>query len=57
MQVLVFRGPDYLKEEDYEYINKPEGDITNFRGRERILYKSEEVFTQDYIGGLVILKQ
>lgn len=51
-----YRGPDNLKEGDYEYINRVEGDITNFRGQEQILYKGEKVFTQDYIGGLIIQK-
>jgi len=51
-----FRGPDYLKEGDYEYVNKVEGDIADFSGREQILYKGEKVFTQDYIGGLIIQK-
>lgn len=51
-----FRGPDNLKEGDYEYINKIEGDIINFRGQEEILYKGEKVFTQNYIGGLIIQK-
>lgn len=51
-----FRGPDNLKEGDWEYINKTEGDITNFRGQEYILYKGEKVFVQDYIGGLIIEK-
>ena len=51
-----FRGPDSFKEEDYEYINKVEGDITQFKGRESILYKGEEVFIHDYIGELVVSK-
>lgn len=51
-----FRGSGYLKEGDYEYINKVEGDIANFRGEEQILYKGEKVFAQDYIGGLIIQK-
>ena len=49
-----FRGPDYFKQGDYEYINESEGDITNFKGREKILHQGEEVFVQDYIGGLII---
>ena len=44
------------KEGDYEYINKVEGDITNFNGKEKIFYRDGEVFVQDYIGGLIILK-
>lgn len=51
-----FRGPDSLKEGDYEYINKVDGDISQFRGRESILYKGEEVFLHDYIGELVVSK-
>ncbi len=51
-----FRGPDNFREGDYEYINKVEGDVTNFKGQEQILYKGEKVFAQDYIGGLIIQK-
>lgn len=51
-----FRGPGYLKEGDFEYINKVEGDIANFRGQEQILHKGEKVFAQDYIGGLIVQK-
>jgi len=49
-----FRGLDHFKQGDYEYINKVEGDVKSFRGTERILYKGEEVFRQDYIGGLIV---
>jgi hypothetical protein len=51
-----FRGPGYLKEGGYEYISEVEGDIINFKGKEKILYRGEEVFTQDYIGGLIMPK-
>ena len=51
-----FRGPDNLKESDWEYINKVDGDIANFSGQEQTLYQGEAVFTQDYIGGLIIQK-
>lgn len=49
-----FRGPSTLKEGDYEYINEVEGDIAQFKGRERILYKGKEVCFHDYIGELAI---
>lgn len=51
-----FRGPKRFAEDDFEYFDKSEGDITNFKGTERILYKGKEVFRQDYIGGLIIHK-
>jgi hypothetical protein len=54
---IPFRGPKTFKEGDFEYINKVEGDITNFRGHEVILFKNKEVFSQDYIGGLIIHKK
>ena len=51
-----FRGPNNLKKGDFEYVDSSEGDIRSFLGRERILYKGQEVFRQDYIGGLIIGK-
>lgn len=51
-----FRGPNRLKEGDFEYINACEGDIKDVSGREKILFKGEEVFIQNYIGGLVLNK-
>jgi len=35
-------------------VNEVEGDIKSFKGTEKIFYKDEEVFIQDYIGGLVV---
>jgi len=52
-----FRGPEYFEQGDFEYIDKSMGDIRSFKGIERILYKGEEVFRQDYIGGLILSKQ
>jgi hypothetical protein len=51
-----YRGPKLFQEEDWEYTNSIEGDITNFKGTEKIFYKEKEVFKQDYIGGLIISK-
>jgi len=51
-----FRGPDRFVEMNFEYINESQGDVTNFKGTERIMYKGKEVFHQDYIGGLIIHK-
>lgn len=51
-----FRGPNQLQEGDYEYTDASEGDITDFKGTEHILYQGNEVFRQHYIGGLIIPK-
>ena len=53
---IPFRGPINFKEGDFEYANKVEGDISNFKGREIIFFKGKEVFSQDYIGGLIVYK-
>jgi len=46
-----FRGPSNLKEEDFEYKNNVEGNISNFKGTERILFKDKEVYRLEYPGG------
>ncbi len=51
-----FRGPKKFEEGDWSYVNEIEGDIKRFKGHEKIFFKGKEVFNQDYIGGLVILK-
>jgi hypothetical protein len=51
-----FRGPNRLEEGDLVYVDKSEGDIQEFRGREEISYRGKVVFRQDYIGGLIIGK-
>jgi hypothetical protein len=43
---IPFRGPEKLEEGDLKYVNKIEGDITRFRGHEKILFKGEEVFNE-----------
>lgn len=47
------RGPKYFKDEDYEYSAYWSGDISNYSGNEKILYKGEIVFTHTFFGGLV----
>ncbi len=51
-----FRGPKNFKQGDYEYIDNSEGNIKSFKGTEKIMYKGEEVFRQDYIGGWIVQK-
>lgn len=51
---IPYRGPKKLEEGDWKYVNKVSGNITRFIGHEKIFFKGKEVFSQDYIGGLVI---
>lgn len=51
-----FRGPKSFKEGEWKYINKIEGDIERFFGKEKIFFKGKEVFSQEYIGGTVLEK-
>jgi len=53
---MPYRGPKKLKREDWEYFNSVNGDIKRFSGNEKIFFKRKEVFSQEYIGGLVIEK-
>lgn len=49
-----FRGPEKFKEGDYEYNMQVDGDITDFKGTEKILLKNKIVFLQNFMGGLII---
>jgi len=51
-----FRGPNCFVLSPFIYIDNSEGDISNFKGTERIYWSLREVFRQDYIGGLIIHK-
>ncbi len=53
-----FRGPSELlvSESGLRYENRFDGDIRRFTGREKMLFDSHEVFTQDYIGGVIFGK-
>lgn len=51
-----FRGPENFRQENWEYKDSSEGNVSDFKGTEHILYKGKEVFRQNYIGGLIISK-
>ena len=51
-----FRGPPNLKDGNWEYKMKLEGNIKNFRGTEKILFKRKIVFAQNFMGGLILDK-
>lgn len=48
-----FRGPQWLKEQDFEYVDESKGTIESFVGVERILYKGQEIYRLHYHGGLI----
>jgi len=48
-----FRGPDYFKSDYFEYVDKSSGDINDFFGTEKILFKGEEIYKLIYHGGIV----
>jgi hypothetical protein len=52
-----FRGLANFEIKNWFYGDVNEGDIRQFRGKERIFNKGIKIFEQDYCGGLVIPKQ
>lgn len=52
-----FRGPGNLKDSDWEYKYKQEGDVFEFHGHEEIFYKGEPVFFHRTIGGLIVPRE
>ncbi len=48
------RGPKYFTDHDWGYVCEWKGDITNFKGNEKILLKRETVFTHNFFGGLIL---
>jgi hypothetical protein len=47
------RGPKSLKNGEYQYKNKWEGNVENFSGEETISKGTEQIYKTNYIGGLV----
>ena len=48
-----FRGPDSFREGDFKYINRTEGEIKKFKGKEMIFYREKLVYKLSYHGGLI----
>ena len=52
-----FRGPSNLKDgAEWIYSNRFLGDIERFKGEEKIMHNGSLVFSQNYIGGLILHK-
>jgi hypothetical protein len=48
-----FRGPTHFKSGDFEYIDESTGDVNDFSGTEKILFKGQEIYILIYHGGTV----
>jgi len=51
-----YRGPNRLKKDNFEYLNKVKGTIEKFEGEETIFYKGRLVYKLIYHGGIIIEK-
>jgi len=50
------RGPKSVVENEWEYSCNWKGDITKFKGHEKIIFKKVTVFTHHFLGGLIIVQ-
>lgn len=50
------RGPQKFTDDDWEYFSEWQGDITKFKGQEKIMFEKEIVFTHDFEGGLILAR-
>jgi len=48
-----FRGPEHFEEGDFSYRDESKGEVSFFKGVERIFYKKREVYVLEYHGGLI----
>jgi hypothetical protein len=48
-----FRGPARYREGDFVYLNSVTGSLEEFKGSERVLFRSKEIFHLTYHGGLL----
>ena len=50
-KIAPFRGPGTVKSGDFEYFNSWKGDVSEFVGKEMILFRGTQVFQLVYHGG------
>ena len=50
------RGPKKFTNGEWDYVCEWECNISNFKGSEKILFKSEIVFIHDFFGGLILAR-
>ena len=48
-----FRELNNFKSGDFEYIDESIGDVNDFSGTEKILFKGQEIYILIYHGGIV----
>lgn len=51
-----FRGPQSLKNDDFEYVDESQGSVEQFTGVERIRYQGREIYRLHYHGGRIKTK-
>jgi Domain of unknown function (DUF5680) len=51
-----YRGPESFHEGDFSYRDQFDGSVDRFSGIERIFYRGEEVYSLQYLGGVIRLK-
>lgn len=51
-----YRGPINYKRDEWCYISKVKGDVKDLLGNEKIYFRNDLVFEQNFIGGMVINK-
>jgi hypothetical protein len=54
--IFPFRGPNYFKKDNFEYLSDTKGNLKHFIGREYITYNTETVYVCNYHGGIIIKK-
>ncbi|WP_211284562.1 DUF5680 domain-containing protein [Rummeliibacillus pycnus] len=48
-----FRGPNEFKKRNFIYNNSNQGNLENFKGKESIHLKNQEVYILNYTGGMI----
>jgi hypothetical protein len=48
-----FRGPDEYRDDDFQYQDASEGDVSQFSGQEAIFFQKKQVYALRYHGGKV----
>ena len=51
-----FRGPDSMREDEFEYIDESQGTLARFAGEEKTFYQGREIYRLQYHGGSIRAK-
>lgn len=53
LNLILVRGPENFKENDFEYKNSIQGNLENFMGKEEIYISGKKAYEAVYHGGLI----